>query len=56
MMNKMFLFSLGFAVVVIGISLVLCNWDAAVIVFRGIVPSAVAVLGLVVMFAASLKR
>ena len=55
-MNKTVLFIVGFVVAILGMILVLRNWDAAVIVFRGTVPSAVAVLGLVLMFAASLKR
>lgn len=56
-MNK-FLFPLGFITVIFGITLVLRqeNWDAAVIVFKGIVPPLIAIAGLVLMFAASLKK
>ncbi len=54
-MDKKILFTLGFLLVVLGITLVLRNWPAAVIVFKGVVPAAIAVAGLVMMFAASLK-
>lgn len=55
-MNKTVLFVTGFVTVIIGIALVLRYWDAVVTVFVGTVPVAIAVLGLVIMFAASLKR
>jgi hypothetical protein len=55
-MIKWLLLSAGFFLVVLGITLVLRHWQEAVIVFNGIVPAAVAVAGLVVMFAATLKR
>gem|GEM_PF-3487939 len=54
-MGKVILFAVGFALVVLGIALVLRNWDAAVIVFKGVMPVAIAVAGLVVMFAASIR-
>ena len=54
-MNK-FLFILGFIIVIFGITLVLRHWAASVIVFKGIVPSLIAIAGLVLMFAASLKK
>ena len=55
-MNKIFLFILGFIVVILGITMVLRNWTDTLIVFRGVVPATIAVLGLVIMFAASLKK
>ncbi len=55
-MNKTVLFIVGFLVVIVGVALVLRYWDDTVIVFRGTVPAAIAVLGLVLMFAASLKK
>ena len=55
-MGKILLFALGFVLVVLGITLVLRNWEAAVTVFRGVMPAAVAVAGLVVMFAASIRE
>lgn len=55
-MNKIFLFIAGFILVILGMTLVLHNWDAALLVFKGVVPSALAVAGLVLMFAASIKQ
>lgn len=55
-MNKTALFLIGFVVAAIGIALVLRFWSATVIVFQGVMPAAIAVLGLVLMFAASLKK
>ena len=53
--NKIILFTGGSAMVILGMTLLLRNWDAALIVFQGVVPAALAVAGLVMMFAASLK-
>ncbi len=55
-MKKIILFIIGFLVLLLGMTLILRNWEAAQIVFKGIVPSALAVAGLVMMFAASLKK
>lgn len=55
-MNRTFLFILGFVMVVFGMTLVLKHWVAAVLVFKGIMPAAIAVGGLVVMFAATIKK
>ena len=54
-MNKIFIFAAGFILLIFGMTLVLRHWDAAMIVFNGIVPAAAAVAGLVMMFAASIR-
>ena len=55
-MNKAFLFVLGIVVLIFGMALVLHYWAAAVTVFKGVIPSAIAIAGLVMMFAATLKK
>jgi hypothetical protein len=55
-MNKIFIFSAGFIMVVFGMTLVLRHWDEAVMVFNGVFPAVIAVGGLVMMFFASIKK
>jgi hypothetical protein len=55
-MNNKIIFMTGFVTVIAGMALLLRNWEAAVMVFHGVVPAALAVAGLVMMFAASLKK
>lgn len=55
-MKKIVLFITGFFLVIAGMTLLLGNWEAVAIVFKGIIPMGVAVGGLVMMFAASLKQ
>ncbi len=55
-MGKILLFIGGFIVVVLGMTLVLRNWNSVVIVFQGVLPAGLAVAGLVMMFAATIKR
>ena len=55
-MKRIILFALGFALVVGGMSLLLRNWQATAIIFNGAMPPVLAVGGLVLMFAASLKK
>ena len=55
-MKKAGLFILGFALVVWGMSLVLREWDAVVTVFKGGSGGALAVLGLVLLFSATIKK
>ena len=55
-MKKPILFVAGFVLVILGMALLLRHWQAAVMVFEGVVPAAIAVFGLVLMFAASLKK
>ncbi len=56
MMGKILLFMGGFITLVIGMTLVLRNWTEVYIVFQGISSPAVAVAGLVMMFAVTLKN
>ena len=55
-MSKIFIFVTGFILIVVGMTLVLRHWDAAAIVFSGIVPAGIAVVGLIMMFAGTIKR
>ena len=55
-MNKIVLFIIGFGITIIGMTLVLHNWSEVYIVFEGIMSPVVAVAGLVLMFAATLKK
>ncbi len=55
-MNNKILFVTGFAVLILGMTLVLHNWDALTIVFQGLLPPIIAVAGLVLMFAATIKK
>ena len=55
-MGKILLFAMGFVTVVLGMALLLRNWEAALTVFRGVMPAAMAVAGLVMMFAASIRK
>jgi hypothetical protein len=48
-MKKLFLFLLGFALVITGIALVLKEWLAVVTVFKGFIGALVAIAGLVVL-------
>ena len=50
------MFIIGFVVLTLGMTFVFRQWGSVVIVFQGIVPLALAVGGLVLMFAASLKK
>ncbi|MBI4309906.1 MAG: hypothetical protein HY591_06205 [Candidatus Omnitrophica bacterium] len=54
-MKRALIFTTGFILLTFGMALVLRHWDAAIIVFTGIVPAAMAVAGLVMMFAASIR-
>ena len=55
-MKRVFVFAAGFILVIFGMALVLRHWDAAVIVFNGVVPAAMVVAGLVMMFAATIRK
>ena len=48
-MKKLLFFLLGFALVIIGIVLVLKEWPAVVTVFKGVIGGLVALVGLVVL-------
>ena len=55
-MTKYILFIFGFLLVIFGITLVLREWACVVTVFKGVIGGALAVAGLVVMFAVSIKK
>ena len=55
-MPKPGFFIVGFLLTVVGISLVLQHWEAVVLVFKAFIGPALAVSGLVVLFASSLKK
>ena len=55
-MNKITMFITGSIVLILGMTLVLRHWAAVAIVFEGVLPLVLAVGGLVLMFAASLKK
>ncbi|MBF0504221.1 MAG: hypothetical protein HQL14_03865 [Candidatus Omnitrophica bacterium] len=54
MLRKVMLFIAGFAVTIFGVTLVLQQWDAVVLVFKGFIGSLLAVIGLVILFSATL--
>jgi len=45
----------GFALTTLGITLVLQQWENIVLVFKAVIGPLLAVIGLVIMFASSLK-
>lgn len=55
-MKNIVLFLGGFLLVIFGMALVFRHWGSIVIVWQGVMPPAIAVAGLVMMFAASLKK
>lgn len=55
MWRKIFLFALGFIITTLGITLVLQQWQAVVLVFKACVGAILAVVGLVILFASTLK-
>jgi len=46
----------GFLLTILGITLVLQQWDAVVMVFKAFIGPVLAVAGLVVLFASTLKQ
>jgi len=56
MWPKVVAFFIGFVMTVLGITLVLQQWEAVVLVFKAFVGPILAVAGLVVLFAASFKH
>ena len=55
-MKRLILFVCGFALVTLGIALVFRHWQATVTVFQGVMPAAMAVAGMVVLFIATIKK
>ena len=55
-MSKVVIFMLGFGLTAFGISLVLTQWASVVTLFKGITGPVLAVAGLVILFASTLKN
>ena len=55
-MRNGMMFIVGFMLIIGGMTMVLREWPSVVIVFKGVIGAVVAVAGLVVLFAASLKK
>ena len=55
MWRKVIMLITGFAVTILGITLVLQQWESVVLVFKGFIGALLAVAGLVILFAATLK-
>ena len=54
--RKAIMFIAGFILTIFGITLVLQQWDAVVLVFKAFIGPMLAVIGLVILFASTLKR
>ena len=55
-MSKWALFFLGFLLIALGLALVIKNWETLVVFVKVTAGVVIALVGLVMMFAASLKR
>ena len=56
MQRKVVVFITGFALTILGITVVLQQWEAVVLVFKAFIGAFLAVIGLVILFSATLKR
>ena len=56
MIKNFFLTIIGITLLLVGIVLVLREWPSVVTVFKGVAGGALAVAGLVVLFAATIKK
>ena len=56
MWRKGIIFIVGFIVTTLGITLVLQQWEAVVLVFKAFIGPLLAVTGLVILFASTLKH
>jgi len=54
--RKAIVFIAGFALTILGITVVLQQWEAVVLVFKAFIGAFLAVIGLVILFSATLKR
>ena len=54
--RKVMVFIAGFALTALGITLVLQQWEAVVLVFKAFIGAFLAVIGVVILFSATLKR
>ena len=55
MLRKIIIFLVGFILTILGITLVLQQWEAVVLVFKAFIGAILAVAGLVILFASTLK-
>jgi len=55
MLRKVIIFIAGFMVTILGITLSLQQWESIVVVFKAFVGPLLAVTGLVILFASTLK-
>ena len=56
MQRKVVVFITGFALTALGITVVLQQWEAVVLVFKAFIGVILAVAGLVILFSATLKH
>jgi len=54
--RKIVFFIAGFILTTVGITLVLQQWQAVVLVFKAVIGASLAVAGLVILFASTLKQ
>jgi uncharacterized membrane protein YqgA involved in biofilm formation len=55
-LSRTITFVIGFAVTILGITLVFQQWENLVLVFKAVIGPGLAVIGLVILFASSLKH
>ena len=56
MWRKVIVFIVGFVITILGITLVLQQWEAVVLVFKAFIGPVLAVAGLVILFASTLRQ
>jgi len=56
MWRKVIVFIAGFILTTLGITVILQQWEAVVLVFKAFIGPLLAVTGLVILFASTLKR
>ncbi len=56
MWRRAIIFTAGFILTTLGITLVLQQWEAVVLVFKAFIGAILAVTGLVILFASTLKN
>lgn len=54
--RKVMMWVVGFGLTILGVALVLRQWEAVVLVFKGVFGAILAVVGLVILFAATIKN
>jgi len=53
--RKVIMFMVGFGLTTLGVVLILQQWEAVVLLFKGFIGAFLAVVGLVILFASTLK-